>query len=192
MALVIVDMINDFEFPGGDTLQRNTLPIVRWISYLKKQARKNGVPVIYANDNFGKWRSDFRQQVRLCLSSDVAGKPVAALLKPSPEDYFVLKAKNSAFFATPLELLLKHLGTRALVLVGISGDSCITFTAHDAYMRDLALILPKDAIASFSEKENQASLKNLERTVNATVIPSIDVDFKKLKIMYGAPKELTT
>lgn len=185
VALLIVDMINDFEFPGSDALLRNTLPAVPAIAQLKKQARKSKVPVIYANDNFGKWRSDFRQQVQHCLKSEAAGKPIVALLKPDPDDYFVLKAKHSAFFATPLELLLEHLGTKVLVLVGVSGDSCITFTAHDAYMRGLSLVLPRDAIASMEAKENRACLERLERVVDATVVSSREVNFERLKETCG-------
>src|SRR5690606_34868634 len=96
LALLIIDMINDLEFPGGEELFRHSLPVAERIAALKRGARAAHVPVIYANDNFGRWRSDFRQVVAHCLYDGVRGQPLAELLKPDEDDYFVLKPKRSA------------------------------------------------------------------------------------------------
>jgi nicotinamidase-related amidase len=141
-ALLLIDVINDMEFPdGGEKLLRQTLPAARKIAALKKRAVAAGVPVIYVNDNFGKWRSDFKKQVRHCLHDGVRGEPVARLLAPSAEDYFVLKPKSSAFFGTTLHSLLNHLEVTTLVLTGVAADVCILFTAHDAHLRDYQISL---------------------------------------------------
>ena len=112
------------------------------------------MPIIYVNDNFGTWQSDFRKLVRRCLEPSCPGKPVADILKPDEDDYFVLKPKHSGFFATPLELLLKFLGARRLIVTGIAGNSCVLYTAGDAYMRDFQLIVPADCVASATPREN--------------------------------------
>jgi nicotinamidase-related amidase len=134
VVLLLIDVINDLEFEGGEELLRNALPVAKNIPRLKERAREAGVPEIYANDNFGRWRSDFNQTVRHCLSDQVRGQPIAELLKPEEEDYFVLKAKHSGFFSTTLDLLLEYLGAHSLVISGIAGNNCVLFTANDAYM----------------------------------------------------------
>jgi nicotinamidase-related amidase len=121
VALVLIDVINDLEFEGGEELFRWALPAAQSIARLKNRAHEAGVPVIYVNDNFGRWRSDFKRIVTHCLRDDVRGRPIAKLLAPDEDDYFVLKPKHSGFFSTTLELLLEYLGARRLVLTGFAG-----------------------------------------------------------------------
>src|SRR5690606_37906653 len=113
---------------------------------------------IYANDNFGRWRSDFRQVIEECTAPGVRGRRLGRLLLPGSEDYFVLKPKHSAFFDTTLDTLLHDLGARTLILTGIAGDSCVLQTASDAYMRDYRLIVPRDCTASIDAAGNEAAL----------------------------------
>ena len=98
VALLLIDVINDLEFAGGEDLVRYALPMAERIAALKRQAKQAGIPAVYVNDNFGKWRSDFRTLVTHCLHEDVRGKPLAELLQPEEDDYFVLKPKHSGFF----------------------------------------------------------------------------------------------
>src|SRR5436189_5936213 len=110
IALLLIDVINDFEFAGAEILFPPALPAAKQIATLKQMCRQAGVPAIYVNDNFGKWRSDFRTLISHCIEDDTRGRPIVELLKPDPEDYFVLKPKQSGFYSTTLEVLLKHLG----------------------------------------------------------------------------------
>src|SRR4051812_22694585 len=100
VVLILVDVINDLEFAGGERLLKYALPAAKRIASLKARARSQRIPVIYANDNFGRWRSDFQQVVEHCLRDGVRGQKLAEILKPHPDDYFVLKAKHSAFYST--------------------------------------------------------------------------------------------
>lgn len=172
VALVLIDLINDFGFEGGHTLQVQAVALIEPIATLKRTAQQHHVPVIYANDNFGRWRSDFRQAVQRCLADDCLGKPLAERLQPDENDYFVLKPKYSAFFGTTLEVLLKHLGTDTLILTGIAGDMCIAFTAGDAFMRGYRLFVPADGIASIDPRENAQALRYFERVLKADTRPS--------------------
>ncbi|MES2561892.1 MAG: isochorismatase family cysteine hydrolase [Pseudomonadota bacterium] len=181
IALVIIDMINDLEFDGGDRLLKPALRAARAIAALKRKARKHGIPVIYANDNFGRWRSDFRQTVAHCLDEDVRGRPLAELLLPEPQDYFVLKAKHSAFYWTTLELLLYYLKAERVVLTGITGDMCVLLTAADAFMRDLKIYTPADCIASISATENTNALQYMKRVLHADTRPSRELNLARLK-----------
>src|SRR5690242_3223836 len=108
VALLLIDVINDMEFAEGDSLLEHAIPMAEQIAKLKRQAQSAGVPIIYVNDNFGRWRSDFSAQVEHCLKDGVRGKPIVELLKPEENDYFVLKPKHSGFYSTTLDLLLRY------------------------------------------------------------------------------------
>jgi nicotinamidase-related amidase len=178
VALLLIDVINDLEFPEGDQLLRYALPMARNIAALKDRAKREGVPVVYVNDNFGRWRSDLNAQVEHCLRDGVRGKPVAELLRPGEDDYFVLKPKHSGFFSTTLETLLEYLGVRAVVLTGMAANICVLFTANDAYMRDLHLFVPGDCVASNTEEENRHALEQMAKVLKADTRPSAEVSFK--------------
>ena len=177
-ALLIVDMINDLEFEGGTRLLPGAVTAARRIAALKVRTRARGIPTVYANDNFGRWRSDFREAVRHCLRDDVRGRPLVELLRPQEDDYFVIKPKHSAFYATTLAMLLRHLGTRRLLLTGISGDTCVLFTAMDAYLRDFQLFVPADCVVSISASDNRAALGYMKRTLGADTRRSDTLDLR--------------
>lgn len=178
IALLLIDVINDLEFPGGEELLRTALPAAKKIAALKDRAREAGVPVIYVNDNFGKWRSDFKRIVAHCLEEDVRGRPIGELLKPDDEAYFVLKPKHSGFFSTTLDLVLKYLEAKTLVLTGFAGNNCVLFTANDAYVRDYKLIIAADCTASIKESDNENALKQMEEVLKAEIKSSAEIDFR--------------
>ncbi len=181
IALLLVDVINDLDFSEGDRLLEQALPVARRLADLKVRAARAQVPVIYANDNFGRWRSDFRAQIDHCLRDGCRGRPLVEMLRPSPDDYFVLKPKHSAFYHTALDLLLRYLGTKTLVIGGLAGNICVLFTANDAYMRDLRIVVPADCTASNTAEENQIALELIEQRLKADTRPSTDWEFEELK-----------
>lgn len=185
VALLIVDMINDMEFVDSEKLFKFALPAARHIAALKQRAKTAGIPVIYCNDNFGKWRSDFKAQIQHCLEDEARGKPIVELLKPDQEDYFVLKPKHSIFFATVLDVLLAYLGTKLLVITGVAGDICILFSANDAYLRDYLICVPSDCVASNTEELNSYALDRIKTLLKADITPSTELDFEKLKGLTG-------
>ena len=93
---------------SGTRLLPQTMPMASKLAALKARVQKAAIPVIYVNDNFGKWRSDFSAQVRHCVQPHIRGMSVVELLHPGPNDYFVLKPKHSGFFSTSLDLLLNY------------------------------------------------------------------------------------
>jgi nicotinamidase-related amidase len=179
VALLVIDMINAFDFEGAEAMRQRALTTARAIARLKQRARRAGVPVVYVNDNFGRWRSDFHGVLEHCLRAP--GREIAALLKPDKEDYFVLKPKHSGFQHTTLEVLLAHLGCETLVLTGVAGNFCVLFTAHDAYMRDFHLVVPRDCIASATEADDRAALEHMAKVTKADIRPSAEVDFAALQ-----------
>jgi nicotinamidase-related amidase len=181
VALLLVDVINPMDFPEADRLLRHAVPAADRLADLKRRARAAGVPVVYANDNFGRWRSDLAAVVARCREADCPGKPGADRLPPDPDDYFVLKPMHSAFFGTTLDTLLRTLGTTALVVGGFAADICVLFTAADAYVRDLRLVVPADGVASNEAADRDAVLALMRRVLKAQTPPAAEVDFAALR-----------
>ena len=180
VALLLIDVINDLEFEGSEALARQAVPMAHRIAQLKRRAKAAGIPVIYVNDNFGRWKSDFRRVVEHCLNDGVKGEELARILEPDEDDYFVLKPKHSAFYATTLDILLTYLGARTLIFTGIAGNICILFSANDAYMRDYHLIVPADCTVSNTAEENDHALEQIERVLKADTTESKDLDLHRL------------
>jgi nicotinamidase-related amidase len=181
LALLIVDMINDLEFPGGDRLAEQAMPVTRRIRDLRRRARQLEIPTVYVNDNFGRWQSDFRAQLEHCLQDDVLGRSMVELVTPDAEDYFVLKPKHSGFYSTTLDTLLAYLKASTLIITGIAGNSCVLFTASDAFMRDYHLIVPSDCTISIDPADNEHALRQMRDLLHADTTPSTDLDLETLR-----------
>jgi nicotinamidase-related amidase len=179
-ALLLIDVINDLDFREGSRLLEFALPMARRLKKLKLEARRHCIPTIYVNDNFGHWQSDFKKLVTHCLAKTCRGRPLARLLRPGAQDYFVLKPMHSGFYSTSLDILLEFLEVRTLILGGISGNNCVLFTANDAYMRDYRLIVPSDCIASNTAAENEAALEQMRTILKAKTPVSTQIDLKAL------------
>ncbi|HKS27508.1 MAG TPA: isochorismatase family cysteine hydrolase [Pyrinomonadaceae bacterium] len=181
VALLLIDVINDMEFDTGAKLLKHALPMAHRLADFKRRAKEAGIAIIYVNDNFGRWQSDFNKLLSHCLKDEVCGRELAEILKPEEDDYFVLKPKHSGFFSTTLDTLLEYLQAKTLILTGLTGDICVLFTANDAYMRDFNLVIPSDCVASSNMEANEHALELMARVLKADTTPSTELDLKKLK-----------
>jgi nicotinamidase-related amidase len=176
-ALLLIDVINDLAFEGSDALVAQAEAMALRLRTLKRRASAAGVPTIYINDNFGQWRSDFRQTVAHCTSRRSPGRRVSKRLKPTARDYFVLKPKHSGFFDTTLDTLLEALRIRRVIVTGIAGNICVLFTANDAYMRDLKLFAPADCIVSNTAADNDHALRQIQTVLKGNLAESTRLTF---------------
>jgi nicotinamidase-related amidase len=180
VALILVDVINHFEFPDGARLLRNALPMAPKLARLKKRAREAGIPAIYVNDNFGQWRSDATKLVDYCVRAAAPGKMFVEEVQPDHEDYFVLKPMHSAFYQTPLEVLLRYLSASTLVVCGLATNSCVVCTAQDAKMRDFRIVVPSDCSAARTRREHLQALQLIKAMEGAKVMASFGLRFETL------------
>jgi isochorismate hydrolase len=179
-ALLILDMISDFEFPQARPVERAARRIAPRIAELKRKARKAGVACVYVNDNPGRWRSDSHALIEHCLAPERRGADIVRQLLPDPDDYFVLKPRHSAFYATPLEVLLKHWGTEVLLLAGVSSHQCVLFTANDAHVRNLEVVIPSDCVAGPSARDTRFALHYFRSVLSAHVARSAKLNLRAL------------
>jgi nicotinamidase-related amidase len=178
VAMLIIDVINDFKFKEAPLLLKTSAPIADKIKDLKSRCKEEGIPVIYVNDNFGQWQSDKQKLIEYC--SIQSGSKFVKALQPDEDDYFIVKPKHSGFFSTPLSSLLNELGILTLILCGVAGNICVLFTANDAYMRDYTLYTPSDCTASNIEEDNKRALILMEKTLNANISPAHELDLPSI------------
>jgi nicotinamidase-related amidase len=180
-ALLIIDVINDLEFPGGEKVLPWAMKLAPRLATVRGQCRRAGIPVVYVNDNFGMWHSNFSEVYTHCSRRGARGRAVVEKLKPTGKDYFILKPRHSAFFATSLVPLLESLKTKRIILAGIATNLCVLFTAHDAHMHQYPLIVLSDCCAAESDFDHNIALAQLEKYCGATVCLGSQLRFNKRK-----------
>jgi nicotinamidase-related amidase len=178
-ALLIIDVINDLDFPGGEKVLPWALNMTRPLVAFRRQAHRADIPVIYVNDNFGHWRHSFTQVYNHCTRKSARGRDVVVRLKPAHRDYFILKPRHSAFFATSLVPLLEDLSVKRLILCGIATNLCVLFTAHDAHMHRYPIVVLSDCCAAESDFDHDTALGQLKRFCGAAVCRSDEFLFPK-------------
>lgn len=175
VGLLVVDMINDFAFPGAEALRPKAEGVADVILKLRGQADELGVPVVYVNDNYGQWHSEKSKIVEACAKADAPGRVIVRKIAPREDDYFVIKPQFSGFYATNLPVLLPKLGVSKLVITGIAADICVLFTAADAHMRAYDLWIPRDGVASEQDERTDWALDTMEQAMAAQVAGTTDM-----------------
>jgi nicotinamidase-related amidase len=156
-------MFNTLDFPEGKRLLPPALRAAKKIAQLKSKLKRKAIPVIYVNNNFGQWRSDWAAIYEICQAKKCLGHPLAKALKPDSDDYFVLKPKHSAFFSTSLDVLLEQIGARHLIITGIAADICILFSVHDAYIRNFEVTVPADCVAAETPARKRTAIRLMKK-----------------------------
>ena len=168
-ALLIIDMINNFNFAHGSILAQKALKIAEPIKELKNQFNQQQLPVIFINDHYNLWQADYHTIIEHCRNQ--YSEPIYDKLLPGKKDYFLIKPKHSAFYGTALNTLLHQLKVNTLIITGIAGNICVLFTANDAYMREYTLLIPTNCIASVDDQDNYYALTMMKNVLKAEIEP---------------------
>ena len=181
-VLLLVDVINDLDFPENQPLLHKADELARSIARLKARCQHAGIPCIYVNDNRGRWRSDSANLLKECLSKNSPGRNFVRRLVPKKNDYIILKPKHSAFFATPLEAILAYMKVRSVIRAGVTTDSCILGTAMELHVRDFRIFVPSDCTHALSENEHRRALQIIKSSFAADTSPATGLSFKNGKV----------
>ncbi len=168
-AVLIIDMFNDYDHPDAEQLADNVAGIIDPLVALIDDARdRDGVDLIYVNDNHGNFTAD-RQAI---ISSALDGKrpELVKPLVPPDDTYLLTKVRHSVFYSTALDYLLDRLKTQRLVLAGQVTEQCILYSALDGYLRHYEVVVPPDAVAHIEEDLGSAALKMMERNMSAELV----------------------
>ncbi|MGW6486766.1 isochorismatase family cysteine hydrolase [Streptomyces sp. NPDC055056] len=166
-ALILIDMINTYDHPDVDQLLPSVNEVIPHAAALLERGRRSGAPVIYVNDNFGEWRSHHGELVERALAGPCAH--LVEPLRPDDSSLFVVKARHSVFYETPLSYLLSEQGVDHLVLCGQVTEQCVLYSALDAHIRHLDVTVPRDAVAHIHADLASAALRMMERNMGARI-----------------------
>jgi nicotinamidase-related amidase len=169
-ALLIIDMINDFNFLHGGILANKTEQVLPNIMQLKKHYTVHKKPIIYINDHYNLWQANMEKIITTCTNK--RSKNIIQQVRPKQDDYFLIKPHYSAFYDTPLHTLLQSLHIDDLTITGIAGNICVLFTANDAYMRKYNICVPSNCIASNSDEDNTYALRMMKHILHADITPT--------------------
>jgi nicotinamidase-related amidase len=174
-ALIVIDMLNTYQHRDAEVLIPSVRKSLPHVVELIERARDDGVPVIYVNDNFGEWRSHHGEIIETTLSGP--HRDLVEPVLPDDNSLFVIKARHSIFFETPLSYLLSQLNVDRVVLCGQVTEQCVLYSALDAHIRHLRVTVPADAVAHIHEDLAQAALRMMERNMGASIRNAKTVEF---------------
>lgn len=170
-ALLVIDMFNNYRHQDAGELALNVASIVEPLTCLISRTKvREDVDLIYVNDNHGDFGSGPSAIVQAALEGN---RPdLVTPFVPQSGCRFITKVRHSVFFASPLEYLLGRLGTQCLVLCGQVTEQCILYSALDAYVRHLDIVIPTDAVAHIDWHLGQAALEMMRRNMSAELSTS--------------------
>jgi nicotinamidase-related amidase len=168
-VLLLIDFINPLDFPGAEKLAPGALRAARATHRLRERLEREKVAVVYSNDNYGVWQSDFHSLVTQCAGNEGPSGEIARLLAPRASDITLLKPRHSAFFGSPLELLLDQMGAQELILTGVACDICVQMTAADAFLRNYKVWVPADCTAAETAPAKKQALEYMKNILKCDV-----------------------
>ncbi|MEU5894984.1 MULTISPECIES: isochorismatase family cysteine hydrolase [Streptomyces] len=174
-ALIVIDMINTYEHKDAEQLLPSVREVVPVITDLLAAARGSGAPVIYVNDNFGQWRSHHGELVEAAMAGPHAD--LVGPVRPDDDSLFVVKARHSIFYETPLTYLLWELGVRKVTLCGQVTEQCVLYSALDAHIRHLDVTVVADAVAHIHPHLAEAALEMMRINLGARITNGKDIGF---------------
>jgi nicotinamidase-related amidase len=173
-ALLVVDMLNPYEHPEADRLAERVGEALPGIETLLRRAGEAETPVVHVNDNYGDWNSSSEELARQALAG--AHPELVEPVLPPDGGSFVVKARHTTFYETPLEYLLDQMGVGRLVFSGQVTEQCILYSALDAYVRHFDVVIATDAVAAIYDELGEAALTMMERNMDADLARAEDVD----------------
>ncbi len=171
-ALIVIDLLTTYDFEDADALAENVEEALPAVRTLLRRAEEAGAPVIYVNDNYGDWNSSAEELLRRGLKG--RRPDLVEPVRPPRDASFVIKARHSIFYGTPLEYLLGQLAVDRIVLCGVATEQCILYSALDAYVRQFHVAVPPDAVAHIDPGLAEAALEMMRRNMDADLTPATD------------------
>jgi nicotinamidase-related amidase len=172
-TVLVVDMMNTYHHPDAEVLIPNVEKIIEPLADLVRRARgSDDVDLVYVNDNYGDFTAEFSDIIR--NACDGARPDLVEPIVPAEESRVLTKVRHSAFYATALEYLLDRLETKRLILTGQVTEQCILYTALDAYVRHIQVVIPTDAVAHIDADLGRAALTMMEQNMSAELTSAAD------------------
>lgn len=165
-ALLIVDMQRDF-------VQGSRMAIVPHIVQLREIARSHRIPTIFVQEMHRKSGIDYGIEFYFApphTREGTQGAEIIPELQPAPSDFVITyKRRYSAFFETDLELLLRSLKVRTLIMAGVATEVCVLATAFDAFARDFFVIIVEECVGGLTPQGHEGTLHIIKTALGKVV-----------------------
>jgi nicotinamidase-related amidase len=175
-ALIVVDMLNPYRHSEAERLASRVSGALPGIRTLLSRAAGADVPIVFVNDNYGDWNSSAEELAENALSG--THPELVEPVLPADGQSFVIKARHSIFYETPLEYLLDQMGVDRLVLCGQVTEQCIFYSALDAHVRHFKVVVPPDGVAAIYDHLAKAALEMMERNLSAELSEAAECSLK--------------
>jgi nicotinamidase-related amidase len=172
-ALLVVDMLNPYEHPQADRLAERVARALPGTRELLRRAGEEETPVVYVNDNYGDWNSSSEELAKQALEG--THPELVESVLPKEGQSFVIKARHSTFYETPLEYLLDQMGVGRLIFSGQVTEQCILYSALDAHVRHFDVVVATDAVAAIYDDLGDSALEMMERNMGAELATAAEV-----------------
>jgi nicotinamidase-related amidase len=172
-ALIVVDMLNAYEHEDAEPLMGSVREVLPTIADLVERAHGNDdVELVYVNDVYGQWNAGRAELVERVLASEA--RDLVEPIVPPEDAIFIVKARHSIFYETPVEYMLRQQDVRKVILVGQVTEQCILYSALDAYIRHIEVAVPRDAVAHIHEDLAEAALRMMQVNMRAEIVAAAD------------------
>ena len=188
-ALLVIDMQNGFLSEQSPLFIAGAPATVARCASVIRRCREHGIPVFFITRQYLSDGSNVEHTRRQAWLE--GGKPlspgcaeeISAAMPPEfgsdPADYHIVKPRYSAFFATELDLILRRLGVRRLLLAGTTTPNCIRTTCYDAISLDYEVIVLSDCTSSATEEIQRSNLRDMAN-VGAGILSSEELSPEEL------------
>ncbi|MCL5264790.1 MAG: cysteine hydrolase [Chloroflexi bacterium] len=174
-AVIVVDVQNDFCARGGALDARGNdvsevQVMVPVLASFIEEARRAGARIIWVRMLNTDWTTSPSWRFRLHRADRQQMAPICApdgwgqeyyQIRPATGEIEVFKHRYSAFVGTNLDLILRSMEIRTLIMTGVATNVCVESTARDGYMMDYYVVFIKDCTAAFTSEGHEATLKNI-------------------------------
>lgn len=172
-AYILIDMENGFVSPESAHCIKNARATVPACERTIAMAREKGIPIFFVKRIYRADGSDveitrYHQWVEGGRSMSPASQGENSAegfsgLKPQPGDYSIIKPRWSAFFHTELDLILRRLGVRNVILAGTTTPNCVRTTCYDANSLEYNVVVLEDCCSSQTEEIQRVNIEDMKR-----------------------------
>ena len=172
-ALLVIDMENAFMEAEGGHCIRGAAATVPACARAVETARAKGIPVFFVKRLYRADGSDveltrhaaWKERGRGCAPASEGVNSAAAPegLRPQSGDYTIIKPRWSAFFGTELDLILRRLDIRTVILTGTTTPNCVRTTCYDAIALEYSVVVLTDCTSSQTEEIQRVNLEDMGR-----------------------------
>ncbi len=143
--------------------QLNNTVIPNWV-LLQRAFRQAGEEVLYTViQSLTADGRDRSLDYKISGFNIAPGNPdadVIEAIRPGADEIILPKTSSSVFISTNIDYLLRNLGVRSLVIVGVLTDQCIDSAVRDACDLGYLVTVVTDACATHSAERHDSAFRN--------------------------------